>query len=190
MTAVGFWSSFRRYPALRAMLLSVAGISIIQILSGGTGNFLENQADAPLRWTISYLNTDGHAVSTQVASPEGDLFSEGVAKGPVRIQMDFRECQNFNHYRFWVGPYGVDTTARQPSEWTVFVRGNDGDWVLAGSEQIKKAYRNDTWYIFPLQADKSCIRHVRWDIGKITGGNIFRLFRFQLYNPALFSVIR
>jgi hypothetical protein len=190
MTAVGFWSSFRRYRVLHAMLLSVAGISSIQILSGGTGKFLEHRIDAPLRWTISYLNADGQAVSAEVASPEGDTFSEGTAKGPVRIQMDFRQCQNFNHYRFWVGPYGVDSTARQPSEWTVSVRGEDGDWVLADSEQVKKAYRNDTWYIFPLHADKSCVRHVRWDIGKITGGNIFRLFRFQLYNPALLSMTR
>jgi hypothetical protein len=189
MTAVGFWSSFRSYRILRAMLLSVAGISIIQILSGGTGKILEHRVDAPFRWTISYLDTDGHAVSAQVASPEEDSFSEGIAKGPVRLQMDFRECEIFNHYRFWVGPYGQDSTNRQPSEWTVFVRGEDGDWLLADSERAKKAYRNNTWYIFPLHAGKSCIRHVRWDIGKFTGGDIFRLFRFQLYNPALFSMI-
>lgn len=163
-------------------MLCFGTISLLQILSGGTGRIFADRTAEPFRRTMSYVDPDGKTILTRSAGLADDQFNEGRARdGTIRVEMDFRECQTFNHYRFWVGPYGKDTTDRQPSAWTVSVRGDNGDWALADREQTKEAYQNDTWYVFPLHADKRCIRHVRWDVGKISGGNIFRLFRFQLY---------
>jgi len=54
------------------------------------------------------------------------------------------ERQTFSHYRFRVGPYGADSTSRQPSEWTLFVRGDAGGEVPAGSEQNRQDYSNQS----------------------------------------------
>jgi hypothetical protein len=180
----------QRYRILCGMALLFFSISMVQIISGGTGKIFAARIGEPFKWTISYTDATGKLVTHRFTNPAADSFNEGRTQSPMRVEMDLRECQTFNSYRFWVGPYGRDSTDRQPSEWTVLVRGEDGDWILADREQIDKPYQNNTWYIFPLHADKSCIRYVRWDISKIIGGDIFRLFRFQLYNPALFSAIR
>jgi hypothetical protein len=172
------------------MMLSLGILSLLQILSGGTGRIFAARFAEPFKWTISYVGPDGKTTVARGIQPVGDQFNEGRTKSPISVEMDLRECQTFNSYRFWVGPYGVDSTDRQPSAWTLFVRGDDGDWVVADSEQITKRYQNDTWYVFPLHAGKSCIRHVRWDIGKLSGGEVFRLYRFQLYNPTWSSMTR
>ncbi len=124
----------------------------------------------PTYWTLSYVTVDGGAIVKRVAAPKRELFHEDVIKSPVDVEMDFRECRRFSHYRFWVGPYGNDDAYRQPSEWTLSVRGDDGDLMPADREQIKEGYHNNAWYTFPLHADKGCVRHVRWEINKVVEG--------------------
>lgn len=181
---------FGRYRVLGAMALLLLAVSLIQILSGGVGKLLEEQTGEPVRWTLSYVAADDRNIVEQVATPLGEIFVEGIAKGPVRIDMDFRECRKFTAYRFFVGPNGVDDTPRQPGEWTLFVRGVDGEWRRAGNEHVSVPYLNETWYEFPLHAGGGCVQHVRWEIAKVWSGNIFQLYEFQLYRPPLFSVVR
>ncbi len=170
-----------RYRVLGPMMLVIAALSLVQILSGGIWRLFALQTTTPMRWNISYEDTNGRKVVSQIAAPAGDSFNEGVTASPVLVEMELSRCASFSSYRFWVGPYGPESAARLPGEWMLFVRGDEGDWVLADSERMKAPYRNDTWYTFPLRGHKGCIQHVRWDITKPWNGNIFRLFRFQLY---------
>lgn len=179
--AIGFGA--RRYRVLGCMILLFTAISLAQILSEGTSKIFTTRIGRPFRWIISYTDPSGKSVTKEVASPNTDLFSEGKAKGTIRVEMDFRKCQPFGEYRFWVGPYGTDSTDRQPSQWTLFARGDRGDWQRGHSAQVKDPYQNDRWYEFAVHDAPTCIQHLRWEITKVWRGDTFRLYRFQLYNP-------
>lgn len=169
-------------------MLCLGIVSLLQILSGGTGKIFFGRFAEPFVWTISYVDPDGKAVVTRRARLVGNEYSEGKTKGgSIRAEMQFRECQTFSRYGFWVGPYGADSTIRQPSQWTLSVRGAQRDWSKADSEQVSGGYANETWYNFPLRTNFGCIDGVRWDITGLASSNIFRLFQFHIYNPGLFS---
>ena len=55
--------------------------------------------------------------------------------------------------------------------------------MKAGSEQMQEEqYSNNRWYSFPLDDQLPCVRRMRMEITKLTGGgNVFRLFEIQLY---------
>jgi hypothetical protein len=139
---------------------------------------------AQTRWSVSYMGDDGQLVVKDVAPPREGSFVEGPASGKVRVEMNLPDCQRFSQYRFWVGPFGTDTTDRQPRAWTLSVRGDGDEWELADRQEISSAYGNDRWYRFPLRGDKGCIRHVRWDIDGMWKGSFFRLFEFALDKEA------
>lgn len=136
---------------------------------------------APAEWTMSYIDAQNQSIAKTVPAPTGDAFIEGNVKGPVRIEMTLSECRAYDRYRFWVGPFGDDTTKRQPLEWTMLVRGTSGDWVRSNSEQIKEGYANNKWYKFPLNHKLSCIRQVQMEIARLVDdGSLFRLFQIEI----------
>jgi hypothetical protein len=132
-------------------------------------------------WAISYTRWGGQQVVEEVTRPHGTSSVERLTRGNFTVEMDLQECRTVSRYGFWVGSYGTDSTDRQPSGWKLFVRGNDGRWALADTEQINDPYSNDKWYSFPLHAGNGCVQRVRWEIAGARKGNIFRLFDFQLY---------
>jgi len=188
MTSGATHSFFRRYRLLISMALLVSGLSLIQIGSGGIGRLFQSIIGEPMQWTVSYTQADNQTVAKRVAAPEGNLFVEGRAMGTIRIEMDLGDCRTYDRYRFWVGPYGSDDTDRQPGKWTLFTRGDEGDWMQADNEQITDVFLNNRWYTFSLHVGKACVRHVRWSIARLFTDDIFRLYRFQIYERGPFSL--
>lgn len=189
MTDVSSLFLLRRYRVLRKMILALTAVALFQILSGGLWRILKPDVGQPTRWTVSYAGADNRPVTDEIAAPtEGSI--EHAVNGGLRVDMNFPRCRTFSQYRFWVGPWGTDDTDRQPAEWTLFVRGNEGDWMRADAERIKEPYRNTAWYAFPLHSSGGCIRQVRWEITKLAKGQIFRLYRFELYTPGFVAFAR
>jgi hypothetical protein len=187
MTDVSSSFLFRRYRVLRKMILALVAIALLQILSGGLWRILKPDIGQPTRWIVSYTGVDNQPAVEEIAAPMEQQSIEHAINGGLRVEMDFPECRQFSQYRFWVGPWATDDTDRQPAEWTLFVRDDEGGWMRADDERMKGPYRNSAWYAFPLHASKGCIRQVRWEITKIAKGQIFRLYRFELYTPGLVS---
>jgi sterol desaturase/sphingolipid hydroxylase (fatty acid hydroxylase superfamily) len=104
-----------------------------------------------------------------------------VVEGPVQLEMTFPKCRRFDRYRFWVGTDGVGSTTRQPSAWTLWVNNAGNAWTLADTQTTSKSYSNGLWYAYPLKTGNECVNHVRIDVDKISGSNVLRLYKFQLY---------
>jgi sterol desaturase/sphingolipid hydroxylase (fatty acid hydroxylase superfamily) len=109
---------------------------------------------------------------------------EQVLEGPVQLEMTFPKCRRFDRYRFWVGTDGLDSTTRQPSAWTVWVNNGENAWALADRQTISEGYLNGLWYAYPLTSGNECIKRVRIDVNKISGSNVLRLYKFQLYESS------
>jgi hypothetical protein len=144
----------------------------------------EPEIGEPVQWTITSVGSDGVPAVKQVLPPIDGSFVETTANGKISVEMVYPDCRSFSQYRFWVGPYGTDSTDRQPAEWTLFVRGGGEEWVQADSERVIAPYMNDRWYTYPLRAGVGCIDQARWEIARARRGNITRLFKFQLFEPA------
>jgi hypothetical protein len=141
-------------------------------------------------WVLSYVDRQGRSISEVKEPPTGDGAIEDMANGPVSVELTFPECRAYDRYRFWVGPFGADSTTRQPEIWNVHVQADSGQWVNAGSEQMKEEYSNNHWYTFPLHYELPCFRRMRMEITKLVGGgNLFRLFEIQVYRSTFLDWI-
>lgn len=163
-------------------LLALAALSIFQTVLAAVKT-PRNTTVAPSQWTLSYVNQVGEHITKTLPPPTGDLGIEDHVRGPIRIEMKFSKCLPFNRYRFFVGPYGTDSTLRQPVTWSMFVRGTEGQWLNAGSERWVNDYDNNRWYDFPLRQNMSCVRQAAMEIEKLKGdNNIFRMYAIEFYH--------
>lgn len=178
------------YRTLKRMVTVFAVIAAIQILWAPEKVKLWSlDAAEPRSWTLSYLSLDNQKVAMTVPAPHRE-FVEGRAIGTISVQMTLPQCASYKSYRFWVGGHRLDSTMRQPTEWSVFVRGEDGDWIKTDSEEFKGEYKNSRWYSFPLRSSGICISQVRVEITKLADKHLFRLYRFQLFNPKLLDSLK
>lgn len=174
-----------RYPILRRIVVIFLGLALLQILLAPVrARYLKVD---PYLLTISYSEGGKQVMKTMPTSFTEPL--EQVVSGPIQVEMKFPECRAFDRYRFWVGGHGKDSTLRQPSIWRVFVSGNNGNWVEADAEQIAKEYRNNEWYSYHLKDKSTCIDKVRIDIEKLSGSDVLRLYKFQLYESSFMERI-
>jgi len=173
------------------VILIVAGLIVLVLSFQFTLAVLDAREKAsPSEWTLSYVNPEGKAISAVKSAPRGNGFVEDLVNGPVTVELTLPRCLAYDRYRFWVGPYGQDDAARQPRIWNVYVQGESGQWVKAGSEQMQGPYANNQWYSFPLNHDLPCVRRMRLEITQLTGdGRIFRLFEIQAYKSTFLNWI-
>ena len=141
-----------------------------------------NRGKEPIKTVILY-SEDGAQNVKRVVKP-GDFWEQAVA-GPIQVEMTFEVCQPIDRYRFFVGPHAEDSTLRQPSIWRVYVSAEDGNWVEADDQQWGEKYRNNWWYSFPLRNVPVCVNRVRLEIEKLSGYNILRVYKFQLFKALL-----
>jgi sterol desaturase/sphingolipid hydroxylase (fatty acid hydroxylase superfamily) len=127
---------------------------------------------------LTVLYPDGRSSVRKIAP---NWLIDEVVEGPVQLEMSFPKCQRFDRYRFWVGNDGLGSTTRQPSAWTVWVNNGSGAWTLADTQTTAKSYFNGLWYAYPLAAGGECVNRVRIDVDRISGSNVLRLYKFQLY---------
>jgi sterol desaturase/sphingolipid hydroxylase (fatty acid hydroxylase superfamily) len=157
-------------------ILPLAAIGIIAMLFALYLASPFRQRVEPDQVTLRY--PDGRSSAKKIAP---NWLIDEVVEGPVQIEMTFPKCRHFDRYRFWVGTDGLDSTARQPSAWTLWVNNGGNTWRLADTQITAKSYFNGLWYAYPLKSGSACVDRVRIGVDKISGSNVVRLYRFQLY---------
>jgi sterol desaturase/sphingolipid hydroxylase (fatty acid hydroxylase superfamily) len=131
---------------------------------------------------LTVLYPDGRSLVRKIVP---SWLIDEVVEGPVQLEMTFPKCRRFDRYRFWVGTDGLDSTTRQPSAWTLWVNNGRNAWTLADKQTTSKGYFNGLWYGYPLKTGDECVNRVRIDVDKISGSNVLRLYKFQLYESWL-----
>jgi len=141
----------------------------------------------PTRWKVSYVDVDGRPVVRTVNGPMGqDFFETIVRNGAITIEFTVPQCQAFDSYRFWVGPWGIDSTGRQPARWDVFVRRDaGGSWIKADAEDTTRRYANKRWYRHRLTYGEGCASQVKMEISRMVGrSDVLRMYQIVLHHSS------
>jgi sterol desaturase/sphingolipid hydroxylase (fatty acid hydroxylase superfamily) len=160
----------------RSRILSFAAIAIVVMLFALYLASQFTQRVEPDQLTVLY--PDGRSSVKKIVP---SWLIDEVVEGPVQLEMTFPTCRRFDRYRFWVGTDGLDSAIRQPSAWTLWVNNGGNAWTLADTQITSKSYFNGLWYAYPLKTGKECVNRVRVDVDEISGSNVLRLYKFQLY---------
>ena len=164
----------KKQSRLRILSLAAIGIIILPFVLYLASQF--TQRVEPDQLTVLY--PDGRSVVKKIVP---SWLIDEVVEGPVQLEMTFPKCRHFDRYRFWVGTDGSDSTTRQPSAWTLWLRNGTNAWTEADTQTTSKSYFNGLWYAYPLKAGSECVDRVRIDVDRISGSNVLRLYKFQMY---------
>ena len=161
------------------VLILLLLVGFVQIMiAPSVDAFRQKSAQEPLAYTF-FFDQDGKKFKRLYTGV--DFKEARVDKQSVSVLMLFAGCHKFSRYRFWVGLNGLDSRLRQPKSWDIWVRGGHSIWEKVGSEDIVDEYKNGEWYEFSFRTPKTCVSEVRMDIRALSGSEILRLYRFQIF---------